>query len=336
MDVNRRIFRPEPVAVLKFLNDWQVERKSISGGVYGGMDWWMDDGLLKLRPEGRFDIITVSLWSLQRKPWSRRWRITRQALLQLNSRFHTSSNTIACHSSPNKLREPRSCVKTTRPERECKLTGKKTSGFHSSGRLGNSHISKAVCCLVCVAVWMCWTHCRVFAYEGWYWMFTLFIIHAHLMTPKLFYYLDLKPENKSESRYFQSFCSWVFFSNLLWMCVYFYSYEDQFGSVWLRKILYSDTLMLSGKRVFKNMSRITIRDKLRECGDFIPIKTELCRCVVFLLLSPALSSQFLSPLLSPLLLPWWLPRGDRHIHVMLGGSDADRSWWRELCPCLFT
>lgn len=43
---------------------------------------------------------------------------------------------------------------------------------------------------------------------------------------------------------------------------------------------------------------------------------------------PLLSSHLLSRLL--------LPQGDRHLRVMSGASDADRSWWRELCPCLFT
>lgn len=68
-----KIFRPEPVADFKLLNDQQVEWK-------GPAELCVEermDGLRKLCPEGRFDIITLSLWSLQRQPWSRRWRITR-------------------------------------------------------------------------------------------------------------------------------------------------------------------------------------------------------------------------------------------------------------------
>lgn len=64
---NRRIIGPVEVGTVS--EPLWVET---SGGV---VEWRMDDGLLNLRPEGRFDIITVSLWSLQRKPWSRRWRI---------------------------------------------------------------------------------------------------------------------------------------------------------------------------------------------------------------------------------------------------------------------
>ena len=73
---------------------------------------WIDDVLLKLCPEGQLDSITVSLWSLQRKPWSRRWRITRQASIAVKQ--PRSSNTIACHSSTDKLRELWTGEKTTR------------------------------------------------------------------------------------------------------------------------------------------------------------------------------------------------------------------------------
>lgn len=43
------------------------------------------------------------------------------------------------------------------------------------------------------------------------------------------------------------------------------------------------------------------------------------------------------PLSSAVIPPVWRPpRGDRRFRVMSGGRDADRSWWRELCRCLFT
>lgn len=79
-------------------------------------------------------------------------------------------------------------------------------------------------------------------------------------------------------------------------------------------------------------------------GNEKQLKGNICWCVQWSIQVVGFPACFchlpspvlLSPLLSSLLLLHWLPRGDRHFHVMSGGSDADQSWWKVLCPCLLT
>lgn len=114
-------------------------------------------------------------------------------------------------------------------------------------------------------------------------MFTFFIIFTPGDLEMLLFWLKGWKTNQNLLVFSLFFLQ--FFMNCVWTCVYFYTYENQTGASWC------------GKTTLQVITFTSIPIKIDVC--LLPWCC-VCRCVVFLLISPALSSH---PLSSPVIPP---------------------------------